>query len=648
MTRKLTIAIFGILLILRASAQLQLCSGSFGDPVIEQTFGSGRTFQMPEGVTNLLRKNGCPGKGEYTISNFLFGCGSNNDKSWLQMVGDHTGNYNGNYMLVNAESTPSVVYRDTARQLCAGQTYVFYAWISNAMQPFTCGGNAVLANLTFIVSTVNGMVIASTSTGDIPVSDSRVWKRYGLSLECPVNTDALVVSIVANPKPGCGSGFVLDDIYFRSCGPGVTATLDGQLGSVQVCADYADPFVLESRVDPGFRDPVMQWQESLDSGRLWTDISGATALRYAIPRRTIGVRQYRMLIAERGFIQTQNCRISSNIIYTQIHPVPEHLPSSTLLGCLDKNLNLPETDAKALSVLWTGPNGYRSIKPISVVPGVQYRDTGLYVRTQGFYFGCTTVDSFYLNIFPSTTISAAAAMAVCEGTAQQLSVTASGGGSFAWQPSTGLSRDDIGNPVARPLDSTRYKVIVTNSYGCKDSAFIDIPVYKLPRITAGPDKVILAGDTAILQGGVSGTGVTFRWLPVDYLSDPGSTQPGAFPAQSMEYQLVAYSTLGCGTVTDQVQVSVYNELKVPNAFTPNGDGLNDLFQVLPLDNYALKEFEVFNRFGQLVFRTMESGKGWDGSLRGHPQQPGVYTYRVRMINTRGNTLIRKGTVTLIR
>ena len=74
---------------------------------------------------------------------------------------------------------------------------------------------------------------------------------------------------------------------------------------------------------------------------------------------------------------------------------------------------------------------------------------------------------------------------------QQLSVTAVGGNSFQWYPSTGLSNDAIPNPIATPKDSTQYKVVVTNSYGCKDSAFVNIDVYRNLVMSAGPDKVVL-------------------------------------------------------------------------------------------------------------------------------------------------------------
>ena len=95
------------------------------------------------------------------------------------MIGDHTGDHDGNYMLVNAESTPGTVYKDTARNLCENTSYVFSAWIANAMQDFTCGGNPVLANVTLTVTSLSGTVLGSANTGDIPVGFDKIWKQYG-------------------------------------------------------------------------------------------------------------------------------------------------------------------------------------------------------------------------------------------------------------------------------------------------------------------------------------------------------------------------------------------------------------------------------------------------------------------------------------
>src|SRR5438093_2335637 len=559
------------------SSRAQLCNGNLGDPIINMTFGSGHSFILPQNATTYNRVNGCPSKGQYVISNFLFGCGNH---TWIQMIGDHTGDHDGNYMLVNAESTPGTVYKDTARNLCENTSYVFSAWIANAMQDFTCGGNPVLANVTLTVTSLSGTVLGSANTGDIPVGFDKIWKQYGLSFTTPPNTTSVIVNVTTNPRFGCGSAFVIDDITLRSCGPSVTATLDGSIGPVNVCADYTDPFTLQGNYSPGFSDPVMQWQSSSDTGKTWVDIAGETTNTYAVPRRSSGVISYRLVVAERANINSLNCRIASNAIYTEIHPVPQHQAPQNILGCLDKNLFLPQVDPSALQAQWSGPNGYSSTQFASVIPVVQYADTGLYTLKETFYYGCVSLDTFYLNIFPSTTISTSPTYPICQGMTESLFASSSGGGIYQWTPSQGLSGDNIPDPVATPTDSIVYKVVVTNSFGCKDSAYLTIDVYKKPLADAGPDRAINLGDSVMLNGSVKGTSVDFSWSPSAYIDDVHSQTPTVYPPEDGIYTLTVNSNVGCGSSVSSVTVKVYRDIFVPNAFSPNNDGKNDKFRVI--------------------------------------------------------------------
>ena len=121
-----------------------------------------------------------------------------------------------------------------------------------------------------------------------------------------------------------------------------------------------------------------------------------------------------------------------------------------------------------------------------------------------------------------------------------------------------------------------------------------------------------------------------------------------FPPESLEYTLSAKSTVGCGSSVDKVLVKVYNDFNIPSAFTPNGDGKNDRFQVLPLDNYKLIRFNIFNRFGQLVFSSTDSHIGWDGRYNSLDQPTGVYIYQLEMVSAQNKRIVRQGTVTLLR
>lgn len=626
------------------AARAQICTGSLGDPIINEHFGAGRKI-LPAYKTTYPYVSGCPSKGSYTLSNFLFGCGG---RTWVQMVGDHTLDANGNYLLVNAESQAGTVYMDTAKNICGNTVYQFGLWITSVMTKFACNGTPILPNIKFRVITLSGAILAADSTGYLPIVDAKEWKFYGLSFTTPSGITSAIVRITIDPPFGCGSAFALDDITLRPCGPSVSATIDGTAGPTEVCADYTNSLIMNAAYSPGFADPLLQWQNSLDSGKTWLDIPGETQPGYAVPHRSSGVVEYRVSIAERTNINSVQCRISSNAIYTNIHPVPKHAAPKSVFGCLGKNFFFPATDPFALKVLWSGPNGYNSLLPTAGILNVQYKDSGLYRLVENFNYNCISSDTFFLKIVPGTTISVKPSYPICEGISEPLFASAKDSVGFQWSPSAGLSNYAIPNPVATPSDSTKYKVLITNGYGCKDSAFLQIDVYRKPFANAGADKTILKGDTVVLNGLSKGTAINYYWTPPGFLSNKNSITPLAYPLSSSIYTLSVVSTVGCGIASDEVQVKVYDNFNIPNAFTPNEDGKNDKFRVLVPDNYKLVHLWIYNRWGNLVFSSAGVNTEWDGTFKSKPQPAGAYVYDVKLKADSGREITRKGSILLVR
>jgi gliding motility-associated-like protein len=272
----------------------------------------------------------------------------------------------------------------------------------------------------------------------------------------------------------------------------------------------------------------------------------------------------------------------------------------------------------------------------------------LYTLKQYYDYGCVSFDSFYLHIFPGTALSIQPSHPICEGMSETLLASAPGNVRFKWTPSAGLSNDTIPNPAAQPSDSTIYKVVITNEFGCQDSALFPVEVYRNPAAMAGADKVIISGDTAVLDAAVKGTAITYNWLPSDAMNDSRAIQPKVYPLQNKVYTLQVTSTVGCGNAADEVVVKVYDDLFIPTAFTPNGDGINDRFRVLPLDNYTVIRFLVYNRWGTMVYKATDFDKGWDGNCNGMPQQAGAYIYHLELQNNTGRKIVKEGTVFLLR
>ncbi|MEO6980433.1 MAG: hypothetical protein ABI113_18720, partial [Mucilaginibacter sp.] len=144
---KLFLPAIGILMAMQSYAQV--CTGSLGDPVINQDFGSGTNPGAPlsTSVTNYTYyAQDCPNDGSYTIANKTSNCFGN---TWHNLLTDHTHNTNGYMMIVNASGQPAVFYTQTAEagQLCPNTTYKFSAFIVNLILPSACGGATLRPNI---------------------------------------------------------------------------------------------------------------------------------------------------------------------------------------------------------------------------------------------------------------------------------------------------------------------------------------------------------------------------------------------------------------------------------------------------------------------------------------------------------------------
>ena len=163
----------------------------------------------------------------------------------------------------------------------------------------------------------------------------------------------------------------------------------------------------------------------------------------------------------------------------------------------------------------------------------------------------------------------------------------------------------------------------------------------------GQDTIVVIKQPLQLHG--TG-GQVYLWSPATGLDNPNIANPVAILNDNQQYILKASDAAGCSG-TDTINVIVYKVgpgLYVPNAFTPNGDNINDVFIPVPLGMKYITYFQIFNRFGQMVFSTSRPKVGWDGTFNGTPQNPDVYVWIAEGVDYRNKTIFTKGTVVLIR
>ncbi|MGN6352511.1 MAG: gliding motility-associated C-terminal domain-containing protein [Parafilimonas sp.] len=170
-------------------------------------------------------------------------------------------------------------------------------------------------------------------------------------------------------------------------------------------------------------------------------------------------------------------------------------------------------------------------------------------------------------------------------------------------------------------------------------------------------KAHAGNDTAVvinqpLQLNATG-GVRYEWQPPASLSNVGISNPVALytmPDEGIHYTVFVYNEAGC-VDTASLTVKVYATsptVFVPTGFTPNGDGRNDILKPIAAGMQRVELFNVYNRWGQLVFRTSVNGKGWDGTVNGKQQGAGTFVWMVKAVDYTGKPYMKKGTVVLIR
>lgn len=217
-----------------------------------------------------------------------------------------------------------------------------------------------------------------------------------------------------------------------------------------------------------------------------------------------------------------------------------------------------------------------------------------------------------------------------------------GGGEYAGD---GMKPDGTFNPKIAGVGSHTITYTYKGDNGCPNSISKDITVYASPVANAGSLIYILAGGQIEIPATAEGTNLKYEWSPATGLNKTNILNPIASPDQDTEYTLTATTQPdGCST-TSTVQVKVLQALNPPNAFTPNGDNVNDTWVIKYLESYPNATVDVFNRNGLKVFSSKGYKVPFDGTYHNEPLPVGVYYY---IINPQNGRKTITGPLTIIR
>ena len=276
---------------------------------------------------------------------------------------------------------------------------------------------------------------------------------------------------------------------------------------------------------------------------------------------------------------------------------------------------------------------------------------------------CQRKDSITLNILLKPDANAGKDTAVCFNTQVFLNGSVgkvSGSVSFLWAPATFIENSTAAVTTAKPTAAGvfNYTLTVSDQYGCSYSIIDTVVITVQPEVPAfaGNDTIAVTGNSLPHQlqasGGGPGGSYTWSWTPLTgvSISDRNVANPTVF-LQNHQYEFDVKVTDFAGCIGyDTVKITVFDgpAYYLPNAFSPNGDGRNDIFRPTPAGISSTAYFRIFNRYGKLIFETSQVMAGWDGTFMGKPEPTGTYVWVLKGKDRKGKLIETKGTVVLIR
>lgn len=281
----------------------------------------------------------------------------------------------------------------------------------------------------------------------------------------------------------------------------------------------------------------------------------------------------------------------------------------------------------------------------SAVAEVSPSVSTIYTVTGKTTAGCSNSASVAVIVRPTPTLTAGSA-STCGGVPVVLSVASESvpGVNYSWSPGA-----QSGNTIQTAENvTTVYTVVAKSAGGCADSVNVSLFITPVPDLHVGPSVSISPGGNVSLKA--SG-GSTYTWNPVDGLSCVNCDSPVASPITDMQYCVSAGEGMCTTTVCLDVVVTCETEkdFSVPNAFTPNGDGINDAFCLQGWDE-CTSDFKViiFDRWGEKVFESGDPAFCWNGMHKGEVLNTGVFVYVIQAKKFKGDNIDKKGNITLIR
>jgi gliding motility-associated-like protein len=436
----------------------------------------------------------------------------------------------------------------------------------------------------------------------------------------------------------------------------ITLTVFGQNGLEE---QYIDSVIIKAPVTSMAVNPmnacigsiITDTAMSTNANNYIWDFGDGSISNSSVPKTThqylsSGIYNPKLIIQD-----VNGCAAGSDLIgQVNIHPNPiaTIIPANAML-CQGSNLTIVADGG--LTYKWSPAAGLSN--DATATPVASPSVTTTYHLNIADDLGCQSTASTTITVINPGKLQAGNDTTVCDGSAVQLN--ASGETIYNWIDNTdGLNNTNISNPIAKPITTTSYTVAGTDANNCfNDTAYVTIRVLPLPTVNAGQDTTVQAGSSFTLHGSGSSDIVQWNWTPAKFLSCSDCPTPLCTTNETINYTLSAKTQDGCSSSAHVVIKLECDEarISIPNAFTPNGDGLNDLFVIKGIS--LIRHMVIYDRWGEKVFERnnfnpSDPSACWNGYFNGMEAATGGYVYFVEMQCPMGGAFSRKGTVLLIR
>ncbi len=678
----------------------QLCGGTFGAPIFLETFGTVNSpsqvisppLTYPASTSYNYRSVFPPNDGEYTISNTTEYLNWSWQKS-LDHTNDAPGTY-GNMLVVNASYTPGEFYRRRVSNLCPNQIYRFSAWVLNIHR---AGSNFIKPNVTFQIQNTSGTILGTVSTGNLQEESAEVWKNFYLDFKSDSGSSQVEVVLINNAPGGIGNDLAIDDVSFSPCGPATSITASvPEIFTNGICNPYQNVTLSAQMSSNTFSNVNFIWQKSIDGGNTWTNITSSTNNPDLVV--SAGTYQnddrFRFIVGEATNINLSSCRVFSEAAVVKIKSPPAAPDSQTFNFCQYSSGN--SISANGSNLMW-----YDSSTGIVGSPSAPIVNTNA-IQTYNYWVsqridGCESPRAqITVNVIAAPNLPLVSDFKFCQN-APATALWAIGSNLLWYSDSSG----GIGSPNA-PIPDTSLAGfssfwVSQKVNGCESNrAEVKVEILPQPFSNMLKDTSICDGEKINLDAGTGFVSYEWQTSPPIFAQRLEVTSPGKYSVKltdskgctalqtvevtpgitpdiirinSGEDFLEIYANGGnppylysmdminwqkknifSGLKAGIYQIYVKSEtnsciafaksavLFVPNVFTPNQDGFNDIWRVSHVEYFSKAKLKIYDRFGKVVFHTDDISRfEWNGFSSGRLLPTGVYWYVIELDNQQART-----------